>query len=462
VEQSPENVGEEVAAEIAAHSQAFLRSPSAKSLGPLADCLPLLNGAPAHFNELLHTILRQIFQLGGYFQRRNRERLLYETVAGHYLDAVRAWDSRFADEIPSDPEGRTIWLVLTQALGEVHAPTRRAMRLAVQARKAGFEPLIVDVASLPTTKNVNWIDDWTASAADRRAGLSTVVWTGQHLPLATLGPNRFDPSRIADVVALARDTNPVGVIQVGDFSPVGDVLAGRLPSFCVPTTFRQPVTRAQAVFERYATGPWQPLKGQSEPARITGRIEQGQPLADSGSSGADLQALDGEGFFITLPGARLDQEVLVPFERALARILATAPQVRLVLCTWYRPYRIKTADLQAFSDRIVSFHGRKDLAEIIGASDLYLAAPGLGGGTAARFAVRHGVEGVALAGGDAAAILGPEHTVGSIAELEERVLQLASGQRKRTPYPDHARAPLLDIGVALASARARFEGARSV
>jgi hypothetical protein len=450
---------DDVRAQVVELSRAYSRRPSTDALEAIAAYLPELQDEPATFYELASALARQVFYYGQYFAKPGRDRLFFDKIGAPYIRAIRRWRQRLVEigghKLRAAPTSPIVWIVTAQYLGPLHAPTKRVLRVAKQLERDGFKPRIINANGLSYKITINVLDNMVSERRKAPSGWGLVREKEHYWPIWTPSVDDLGDAKFAEIAAEFASEPPRATFQIGDLNAVSDLIAGFAPTISVPTTFRQQITTAHALMELQPIGEWHEIGDQPEPIRFRTRLEQNAEAFHPPVSRADLGIPDDVPLMV-LPGTRLEGEVAPIFEQSLSMILEAIPHAWLLICSWDREYPFKSDHLRLRRDRIVRVHSRPDIRQIIACCDLLIDPPGLGGGACARFAKEEGVPALALAGGDAAAVLGSDHTVVGFDQLIKTGYGWLSGGITPPPYPEQEALPLLDSAFAIAEAEQSF------
>lgn len=350
------------------------------------------------------------------------------------------------EEYKPNKEIKKVAIVVGQLLGELHAPSRTALMIAMGLIKEyGLDVHIINTNLIPVTRPLEYFGCTTANFNERLSGKQFFQYTDQEfgthkLTLYSQLPGPFTLHSMVNLWNYIEAEKFDALINLGDVLFALDYFFGKIPILGIPTLRELPISRAdqyvlvhdtlspaeQAIVEKHCTRPAylgvsfsvNPEKGKTSFSRSTYGIAE-------------------DAFVFVVVGNRLSQEIDKAFLNLCHNLLkkSTRNYIFFVGDSLNMPTLLEKNQLTQ-TGRAISFDFQQDLRSFYELCDVYLNPFRSGGGVSAQMAIADHIPVVALNKGDVAANLTPELRCETVSDYTSLAFDLASDEAKYKQWQD--------------------------
>lgn len=388
---------------------------------------------PTRFNCLLWAIQRAIF-VDRSIDDERVERIRWLLLAPSYLRAIDELVAAVDLPPPAGPgPPDRVLFVSHQILSPFHAPTKVCFDYAQGLARRGRQVLILNVNALPTRIDCGFFGAYVANVNPDLRGVQRLPLGDQEVVLHSSLPAGIERAKVDRLLRVGLGFRPGLVIAQGEVNLVADALSRWIPTICLPTSVRDPITRAHGIGDY--TGrmgvPGVAARGLVGFRPAVRALSNATPIAEAGATYSRSRwSLDDDRFVFAVVGSRLADEIEPSFEATLARILDRCPRAALLIVgietfAWNHPA------LERCSDRIRFVFREPDLRALFAACDAFLNPPRNGGGISAAIALAEALPILTLGGGDVAAVVGEAHALPDRKAMIEAAVGLVEEEAER-------------------------------
>jgi len=436
----------------------------------LARLLERTEDDSAAFNSLLWNLNRHIFTdraiLGPDVVRRVR----YDHQAPCYFRVLARLAASLSPSQPK-PTAQTPRVVIVShvVLAAHHSPSRMCLDFAAHLTRLNVPTLVVNTNTLPRTSDPHFHNPFVSNFNHNLNDLQQATHANASFHLYSNQDPILSNQKLDACVRAAEAFNPTLILSQGEFNIVGDLLAKRFPTVCLPTARTEPISAAHVYIDfagyydqleivRHGLLNHEPMVRQLPP------LLEVAPATRTFSRAA--YGLKDDQFVFAVVGNRLKHDIDKRFEQVLLDLLRQANQCVV--------FFVGSTGLSWQSDKLLAFKGRlffttqePDLTGLYTICDAFLNPNRSGGGNSAVIAVHAGLPILTLPRCDVAGVIGDENALENDAKLVAAAVSLANDPEDQAAWrrridtirkkqTDHAKTikRLLEIGD---EAQQRFE-----
>jgi len=389
------------------------------------------------YHFLIWKIRHSLFNFGGNLLpetaidiRENYIRTSYHKV----FDAINECVHNDASFRPA-PQLRKVAIVLSQFLGELHAPSRTALMMATGlTREYGLEVHIINSNLLPVTRPLDYfyglMPNINASLKGKqRASYNDPEFGSQIFQVKTQAPSQFNLSSLVDFWNELESENYDAFINLGDVLFATDYFFGKLPILSIPTVKDIPVSYAdQVIFAQETVTPeekeilqknfpYEPILGFS--FNLASRTIE-MPVSKSQFN------LPEESFVFVVVGNRLAYEMDSTFIAMLFSLLEADPKNHVLFVSGQeRLGDFIRQQNKGFEERFKTVGFQPNLKGFYAICDVYLNPSRAGGGVSAQMALAEHIPVLTTHSGDVASLVPQNWRFDSYLEMGALAIKLS-------------------------------------
>jgi|GEM_PF-3378770 len=333
------------------------------------------------------------------------------------------------------PQLKRIAIVLSQFLGDLHAPSRTALMIATGLRcDYDIEVHIINSNLLPFTRPLDYFYGLVPNVNEGFQGKQSVRYDDaefgmQVFTVKTYNPHQFDLSYLVDVWNDLESENYDGFINLGDVVFATDYFFGRLPVLCIPTVKEMPTSFADQVI----------MSQESVTSEEKLILEKNFPCEPILGFSFNIAAHDVEhdiskaslnipedGFVFVVVGNRLLYEIDASFMAMIRSLIDGNPKNYVLFAAGQEPVaNLLATHNQGIEDRLRYVGFQQNLKGFYSACDVYLNPTRSGGGVSAQMALMAKIPVLTSSHGDVGALLPPEYRLDTYDAMGQLALKLS-------------------------------------
>ncbi len=395
--------------------------------------------APVHeAYGLMHAISDCFFRFQHRFSERQlvkgdrQLRLLYRQILNRICREISAKDVL---QVAREPDDNRVMIILTQFLGDRHAPTAMSLRVGrTLVEQFGKELMIYNASLFPRSIHWCFFMPHTGNFIKEYDNIDSIdLGGGAHARLYQNPKTLLDLSWFADLARHIRDFRPGCVISIGQGNLLADCLREIVPVVAWPSTVNLPVSEPGRYTTVQALTPLRQraLRGLGITTDDVALIPVAFGLPTSGEPmERTALGLSPDDFVIAMVGNRFNSEITPAVADMMVRIKQAVPPVKFVLAGKFDEFDDWIEHHVALKDCVLFTGFQTDLPSFLSVADIYLNPPRQGGGTSAAYALAKKIPVITFEGGDVASVTGPDFTVACAGDAVTKVARLAGD-------PDH-------------------------
>jgi hypothetical protein len=333
---------------------------------------------------------------------------------------------------------KKVAIVLGQLLGELHAPTRTALMLAMGLmNRYGLDVQIINANFIPLKRTLEYFACTLANYNESLSGKQRFEHNDPEfgsgkLTIYSLPSDFFSLERLVGLWNYLEAEQFDALINLGDVLFATDYFVGKIPVLGIPTAKDLPLSKADqyVLSHQTLTSDEQAIVDQHcRVAPAMGISFNVNPTkTDTCFSKADF-ALPEDSFVFVVVGNRIAQEIDATFVNICANILNADPKNHIVFVGDFENMQrtLKQNGLSA-TKRAHSFDFQENLRAFYGLCDVYLNPFRAGGGVSGQAAIAEHLPVVTIADGDVSGVLPSELRCQTPEAFESLALALSEDQ----------------------------------
>ena len=331
-------------------------------------------------------------------------------------------------------------VLISQFLTMEHGPTKTVLdRCQCLMEDYGMEIVLINTAEFMYNDKMLCLYDMNGGYYnDGLSGKKEIEYMGHIIPFYQCSENMPCAEEICRMAELIYETNPYFILNIGGNSPLTDICSDFCPTLTistVPSSMATTLGQFQAIGRQITDFDREILKanGKSEAHIIESRFTMSVKPQESTHSRKEL-GLPEDKFVVVLVGGRLTEELE---DELLDRLLYdTDSDTVVALAGCYDKYKVKAAEIQGFTDKIVNLGFQNDMLAVLDCCDLYINPRRKGGGTSSFEAMYKGIPLITLPVGDVGLAAGPDFHV---QDYDEMIQTISKYKSDRNYYEEQSR-----------------------